>query len=266
MMTQAPQPHLTLCELGETGLPDLESYSPFCLKVHRALKAHGLRYDSRHGRPDSFRSLNPAAQVPVLLVDGAPVYDSTVILARLESLSTRPLHAGLPPGVVAEALLVEDYADTALNGFLVAARWADPENWPVVKRAYFGAMPKPVYALVPALLRRRVLKALFARDVTRHGLTQTWARFSLLLDQLEQRAPEVGYWLGARLTAADLGLFGQLHSLRTPLTPAQGAMVDGRRRLAAYLDRVHRATRRGAEQVITPWPPTNRAVSPPALS
>jgi hypothetical protein len=62
MTTQ--QPTLTLCELGETTVPGLQSYSPFCLEVHRALGATGLTYASRHGRPNSFRRLNPAAQVP----------------------------------------------------------------------------------------------------------------------------------------------------------------------------------------------------------
>jgi glutathione S-transferase len=261
-----PQPQLTLCELDETGLPDLESYSPFCLKVHRALLVHGLRYTSRRGSPRDFRNLNRAGQVPILLIDGQALPDSTLILARLEALSVRPLHAGLPPGVVAEALLWEDYADTALNGFVVAARWADPANWPAVKDAYFHKMPALIRAIVPGLLRRKVRKALWARDVTRHGLDAAWARLEVILDQLERRAPVEGFWLGPTLTAADLALFGQLHSLRTPLTPMQGAMVDRRRRLAAYLDRVHRATRRPADARLTPWPPTNRAVLQPALS
>lgn len=264
-MTPA-QPQLTLCELDETGLPDLESYSPFCLKVHRALRVHGLRYSSRRGSPRDFRHLNRAGQVPILLVDGQPLPDSTAILARLEQISIRPLHAGLPPGVVAEALLWEDYADTALNGFVVAARWADPANWPAVKEAYFRRMPALLRAVVPALLRRKVQKALWARDVTRHGLAATWQRLESILDQLERRAPEAGFWLGTGLTAADLALFGQLHSLRTPLTFAQGALVDRRRRLSAYLDRVHRATRRPAGAPVTLWPPTSRAASQPALS
>ena len=33
--TSAP---LTLCELGTTDVPGLESFSPFCLKAHRALR------------------------------------------------------------------------------------------------------------------------------------------------------------------------------------------------------------------------------------
>ena len=66
----ANQPQIVLCELGKTTIEGLESYSPLCLKVHRALGIAGLAYVSRHGAPTSFRELNPARQVPVLLVDG----------------------------------------------------------------------------------------------------------------------------------------------------------------------------------------------------
>jgi hypothetical protein len=34
----ASSPALVLCELEDSGIPGLESLSPFCLKVHRALK------------------------------------------------------------------------------------------------------------------------------------------------------------------------------------------------------------------------------------
>ena len=50
------KPNLILCELADTQLATVESYSPFCLKAHRALKAAGLPYVRRHGgRPDSFK-------------------------------------------------------------------------------------------------------------------------------------------------------------------------------------------------------------------
>jgi glutathione S-transferase len=43
-------PKLVLCELGETRIPGLESYSPFCLKANRALKYLGLPYPGpQHG-------------------------------------------------------------------------------------------------------------------------------------------------------------------------------------------------------------------------
>jgi hypothetical protein len=56
---------LVLCELADAGLPSHESFSPFCIKVHRALRVVGLAYLRRHGsvlkvgpsKLDQFRSV-----------------------------------------------------------------------------------------------------------------------------------------------------------------------------------------------------------------
>src|SRR5262249_29854647 len=161
--------------------------------------------------------LNPAGQVPVLLVDDAPVFDSTRILARIVALAP---HAGLEPTdprARAEAWLWEDWADRALNGYVVAARWSDDDNWPGVAAAYFGGSPWFARKFTAPQIRKRVLGALHARDFTRAGKTALLDDYRRILDFLEARAPLDGFWLGDHLTAADLGIFAQLHSLRVGL-------------------------------------------------
>ena len=111
-----------------------------------------------------------------------------------------------------------------------------------MRAAYFSGMPRPLLAVVPALIRRQVIGSLVARDVWRAGPEACWRRFGDLLDCLEQRAPARGFWLGERLGPADLGLFAQLHSLRTPLTAWQAEQVAARPKLGAWLDRVGLAT------------------------
>lgn len=235
-------PQLELCELADLALAQHESASPFCLKAHRALRLCQLPYTRVHGKmPASFKQLNPAAQVPVLRVDGEPVADSSRILATLDRIRPGVLFPA-DPALRAEVWLWEELADTAVNGFLVAARWADDANWPQVKESYFGGMPGPVKAIVPAALRRRVMASLHARDVTRAGPAALAQRFSALLAHLDARAPHGGFWVGNRATAADVALFAQLHSLRTPLTPAQSAQVNQHARLASWLDRVQALT------------------------
>jgi glutathione S-transferase len=231
-------PNLVLCELEQPDVAGIESFSPFCLKAHRALKAAGLPYQRRHGnRPSAFDNYNPTGQVPVLLVDGAPVADSTEILRRIGVL--RPGALAAEP----EAWLWEELADTTLNGFLVAARWADDRNWPRTRAAYFASMPSLIRALVPPRIRKRVIAGLVARDVWRAGPERCWARFEALLDQLDARAPERGWWCGPALSVADIALFAQLHSLRTPLTAPQAESLAQRKRLSAWLDRVHEETK-----------------------
>lgn len=237
--------NIVLCELGQTGIAGLESWSPFCLKVHRALRIAGLTYTSRRGQmPADFKKLNPAAQVPVLIVDGAPVADSTRILQKILELAPNAFE------VSAEAWLWEDWADRALNGYLVAARWADPKNWPLLRDMYFGAAPWFVRAFVAPAVRRRVMERLESRDFLRHGHDALWADFRRILDHLEERAPEKEFWLGASPSIADLGIFAQLRSLRTQLTAAQSREIELRPRLVDYLDRVDSATRSARAPVI----------------
>jgi glutathione S-transferase len=256
-------PSLVLCELTKTNVPGLESYSPFCLKVHRALRAAGLRYESLHDpRPDAYRKHNPLGQVPVLLVDGEPVFDSTRILERIETLAVVPLSRSSDVAARAEAWLWEEMADTSLNGFVVAARWADERNWAAVRAAYFGAAPWLVRAMIVPRIRARVIGALCARDVWRAGAEACWRRFEATLDHLEMRAPVTEYWMGSASSVADLAIFAQLHSLRTALTEPQARSIAARARLSAYLDRVDLATRATATLALVPQA---REVERPAI-
>lgn len=246
-VSDTTQPTLTLelCELADASSYGVLSHSPFCLKVHTALAVLGLPYTRRHGaRPDSFRDLNPQGQVPVMLFDGRAVGDSTAILAELDRVSGGRLYLREAGEIHPEERLWEELADSGLNGFLVASRWADERNWPAVRPVYFGAAPAVVRPVVSAVVRRRVVGGLVARDVWRRGPDDCWRRFASLLDDLDRRAPERGYWLGDAMGVADASLFGQLQSFRTSLTPWQRQQVESRERLTRYLDRV--AQPRGA--------------------
>jgi glutathione S-transferase len=92
---------------------------PYCVKVRIALAEKGLRYDERpidlaHKPPDLAR-LNPANAVPVLIVDGAAIPESMVILQYLEDrFPERPLLPADPLGR-ARARLLHDRV-TALLG------------------------------------------------------------------------------------------------------------------------------------------------------
>jgi glutathione S-transferase len=242
-MASTNVPKLVLCEIGETTVPGLESYSPFCLKVHRGLKYLGLPYERRHGLPDSFKKHHPTGQVPVLLIgDNEAVGDSTDILKRLQTLAGRTFHGTDDPKLAAEAVLWEEFADNALGGFFMASRWADDRNWPRMRDAVLGGMPALLRGLLGARIRQRIVKGLVARDIWRAGPEVCWRRFQETLDALDARAPEEGFWLGT-FSTADIALFSLLHGLRNELTPWQREQIAARPRLTRYLDRVDVATR-----------------------
>ena len=192
--------------------------------------------------PSDIKKMNPVGQVPILLVDGEPVCDSTVIVERVEQLAPTRMDAKLDPAARAEAKLWEEFADTSLNGFTVAARWADEENWPRCRAAFFADAPRLICAFITPRLRARIIDRLVGRDVWRAGPEACWRRFDETLDQLDARTESRTFWLGEHISVADLGIYAQLHSLRCELTPRQWESIASRQHLDAYLDRVERAT------------------------
>ncbi|MEM6558591.1 MAG: glutathione S-transferase [Myxococcota bacterium] len=230
------RPQLVLCELEHRD-GALETHSPFCLKIRRSLSLLGLKYESRaSASPRAFKHLNPRGKVPVLLIDGEAIADSTRILLHLNRLY---------PGVLyrhRESGLWEELADTSLNAHLVAARWADPDQWKRTRKAFFGSMPWPLRAVLPVRIRRSVLRSLEARDIEYQDTERHEDAFLTMLDDFEARAPKKGFWLGEYPDAADLAIFSQLQSMRCELTPKQHRWIDQRRALGSYLRRVERAT------------------------
>lgn len=158
---QQSQPELALCELEPVADPSCESFSPYCLKVRRALQHAKLPFESKVGKmPSDFAHLNPAGQVPVLLVDGEVVADSTRILDRIGLMSDNACTDRHN-----EARLWEELADGVLSGYLTAARWADEDNWPRLHQQFFASAPWLVRRVVAPNIRNKVIKGLVARDV-----------------------------------------------------------------------------------------------------
>jgi glutathione S-transferase len=236
-------PALVLCDFeADTHDARYISFSPFVLEVERALRLAQLPF--RHDRVpfQKIKQLNPTGQLPVLLVGNEPVADSTRILQRIEQLAPGALSAGLDPRALAEAWLWEEFADTALYPHVLATRWLDDRGWPVPRKAFFGAMPPIVRDVVAKLVRNKTIGVLAARDFTRGGMAAYQERLFRVLDLLEARAPETGFWMGPKASVADIGLFAHLHQMRFPGTPFRAAEIAARKRLQAWLDRVEAVT------------------------
>lgn len=239
----ASTPTLVLCDFpADTGDTRWCSFSPFVLEVERALRLARLPF--RHDKISVFKikEVNPVGQLPALLIDGEPVADSTRILERIEALAPNSMRGGYDARTVAEAWLWEEFADTALYPQVLATRWADERGWPVPRKAFFGSIPPVLRSVVANMVRKKTLNSLVARDFTRSGLAACEARLYRVLDQLDARAPESGFWMGERPCVADIGLFGHLHSLRLPATPFRAQDIAARQRLSRWLDRVEAAT------------------------
>lgn len=239
----AAVPKLTVVDFpARTGIDGWESFSPFVLEVERALRFAKLPYEKHPVNMLKIKEYSPTGQLPVLVIGDEKVQDSTRILERIEELAPGSLTGGLDARGLAEAWLWEEFADVALYPYVLATRWDDDRGWPVPRELFFASVPAVVRGIVAPMVRRGIRRKLVERDFTRSGLDVCYTRLRRVLDSLDARAPEEGFWVGPRACVADIGLFAHLHSLRLPLTPWQAEEVAKRARLSRYLDRVDVAT------------------------
>jgi glutathione S-transferase len=220
-----------------------ESFSPFVLQVARALKLAKLPFEQRPVNMLKLKKLNPRGQLPVLTIEGENIAESARVLRRIEAIKPGALTAGLDARGVADSWLWKEFADSSLYPYVLGTRWADDRGWSVVREKFFASMPAMIRPLIAPSVRKGILNNLKERDFLRGGLADCYEHMGRVLDDLDLRAPEQGFWIGTSVSVADIALFGHLHSLRLPLTPWQAEVLASRERLARYLDRVDAATR-----------------------
>jgi glutathione S-transferase len=200
-------------------------HSAFCEKVRLVLAAKRLEYDVVEVTPGigqlALYRLSGQRQVPVL-VDGSEVIaDSTAIALHLEARSPQPALLPADAAPRAQALLLEDWADTTLAAgarlALVQAAAADP----VLRTALLpDATPEGLRSLVGAL-PGGLLSGV--GQVIDHGALQ---QLRAALEQLTALVQAQPYLVGGSLSLADLAVAAQLSLLRFP--EAAGAPLAGR--------------------------------------
>lgn len=235
-------PDLTLYQFG--GDRGVESGSPFCAKVHRALAFKGLAYRTQVvASPGELARLNPGiAKVPVLSYDGELVADSTRILDLLEERHPDPPLWPADREARAQARLLEDWADESLYWFAVYYRWEIDSNFrPFAERA-FGRLPLPLRLLVPRFARRQARSQLRGQGLGRASVDRVGALLDGHLDTLSALLGDRRFLVGEALTGADIAVFAPLKQLAIDVVPEAAALVRARESLLAWLGRVDEAT------------------------
>jgi glutathione S-transferase len=219
--------------------------SPFVEKVVRALVLKRIAFTLVDVKsPSDFKRWNPlTGKMPVLDVDGERTVDSTFILRKLDVLVSEPPLFAADPDVAARQRFLEDWSDESLYWYGMGLRWS-AANADATIAQVIGSAPIPslLRPLVGMIFRRRVIAQARAQGLARLPL-------DVLVTELAARFDEVLVWLGARPflfadqpSAADLAIFGQLWMLRSGPTPQAAELIDARRALCAYYDRLDAAT------------------------
>lgn len=240
MLGTRAMPAITLYQYPP--FPGNLSLSPFCCKVHAALRLRGLEYQVVSGMFPA--RLNPYAQVPLLKWDGEALNDSTEIVRAIDA-RTRPAQPFLPadPALAAEVTLLEDWADESLYWYGVYAKFWDDEGWAAVRPKLIQLLPAPIRPLAPMVTRRRMRQRLGTQGILRRARGQLEAELDRLLDALERRIDGRRYLVGDAPTAADLSVAAILGQPVVGHTAFFGQRITRRPKLTEYLKRFRAESR-----------------------
>ena len=220
--------------------------SPFCDKVRRILHVTRVAYEVREVPPSAsllaIRRVNRIGKLPVIEDEGRVVADSTDIALHLEARFPEPALLPKDPRDRALVHVLEDWADESLYFYEMSLRFGTPANrrrWVPVLTKYDPAWFR---ALAPYLT-----PLLFGSRTRTQGTGRK--PLDMLVRDCERHVAAIdglvgdGEWLvGSALTLADIAVFAQLHCIRG--SDEGAALVERAPRVAAWMERVDRATSR----------------------
>jgi len=187
------------------GVPDP---SPFVMKVDCWMRMSGIEFEHASGVSGLRKA--PKGKLPFIDDNGTIVADSCLIIAHLRGRYGSSLDEGLIDEQRAIATLVGKSLDEHLYWCLVYTRWMGKDSWPLVKKAFFGAMPFPLRELIPAIARSKVKRALYLQGLGRHSDEEIFAMSSAMLQALSDLLGEKTFMIGNRPCSLDATAFAFL--------------------------------------------------------
>ena len=231
-------PRLTLVQYP--GLDPGTTLSPPCAKVHMALRWKRLTYDVIDlTAPWQVKRYNSRGRVPILLVDGSTVVDSTDILTELDRRFPEPRWTPRDARDATEAKILEDWADEVLYFYGLYLRWCVPENVERMRAVAFGRLPWPARWIVPPLAIREVRRRARGQGVGLKDRATVEREFDECLNAIESLLEGRSWLAGTDPSRADLAVGAVIDQLRIlRLTPRVAHRIDARPSLRAWLDRL----------------------------
>jgi len=222
-------------------IPGNLSLSPFCCKVHSALRLRGLEYRTHD---TMFAAMaNDHGQLPLLEWDGEKLNDSSAILRALDNRVPGE-HPFFPPDP--EVNLWEDWSDESLYWFDVYAKFHDDEGWARIGPLVTRLLPLPVRPVAPRIVRRRMRALLHAQGLLRRDRQNVETELDRHLDMIDGRLQSRRYLCGDAPTAADCSVAAILAQPNLADTAFLGKRIALRPRLSEYLSRFRKESRTDA--------------------
>jgi glutathione S-transferase len=220
---------------------DRESASPFCVKLHYALRYKRLPFEAVNlASPAQAKKYNQRGKLPVLGYDGTLIVDSSDVVRYIEQRHPEPRLYPENERERAQALLLEDWADESLYWHIVYENWLIDDQFDKFTAEVLAPVPAPLRPLIKIIARRQTRSRLVGQGL---GSVKPEEHRKMLCDSLVwlDNIVDGAFLCGKELSIADVAVAAQVTCLVGPLTPVADAEARKRTRLMAWYDRVRAA-------------------------
>ena len=214
------------------GLPDP---SPFVLKTEIQLKLAELSFGKARARPMDA----PKGKLPYIEDDGETIADSSFIREHIEKKYGIDLDRGLTRDMRARAWAIERMLEDHLYWAVVHLRWADERNFAKGPSHFFDSLPPDVRETARVAARRRVLEALRAHGLGRHGKAEIEELGRRSVASLSALLGNKPYLMGPEPCGVDATAFAMIAALLTPwFESGLRRYAESLRNLVSFRDRM----------------------------
>jgi len=189
---------------------NLPSASPFCIKLETWLRIASLPF-SIEMMSDPRRA--PKRKLPFIEDNGKIMADSSLIIAGLKGQYRVLLDAHLNKSQENFALALQRLIEEHLYWSIVYSRWIDSAGWPLTRSAYFGYLPFPVRAFVPACVRNQMKKALYGQGMGRHLPEEIYRLGKQGISVLSDTLGDQRFFFGEQPASLDATAFAFISSI-----------------------------------------------------
>ncbi|MGF6852845.1 glutathione S-transferase family protein [Paraburkholderia sp. CI3] len=226
---------------------DSPDISPFVVKLETWLRMSGLPYETRIGNLGRM----PKHKLPVALIDGKLIADSSLIIEHLQMRNPDALNdSHLTPLQRAQSLAIKALFETHLYFVGLYLRWGIDRNMDIYRPMLVDyathSAPTFVRPVVPLfaplalpLVRRRMMRQAWEQGIGRHSheeiVRMGMAAWGAVADLLGEQA----YLMGDRPSTVDATSFAWIHvGLVHPFESPIRDYIASQTHLVAYHDRI----------------------------
>lgn len=214
----------------------LANASPFCMKLETYLRMAKLSYEIKY-IDDPRRA--PKGKLPYVKIDGSLYTDSELIINELKKRFGDTLDNELSPEQKALGHIIESNFNEQVYWFIVYFRWQDEDGWAKVNETFFAKLPAFPKLFVPYLVRKQMLKALYAQGMGRHEKEELVHLGKKTIEAMAEFLGSKPYFLGDKPRSVDATAYAFLANILIPpmKNPLQDLVAENGN-LVAYCERM----------------------------